>query len=113
MRLPGHQPGHQDGLEELAEILAGLFYLLIFVALLAVATSSPGTALGLLVLGSCVHVVRVGVEDLTSSEDRAGLDVGGSLRRLESAGRAMPVVRHGRSDTGTASKRAGAGARGA
>jgi hypothetical protein len=61
----------RKGLEGLAEILAGLFYLLMFVTLLAVVTASPGTALGLLILGSCAHVLRVGVERLAAREDRA------------------------------------------
>jgi hypothetical protein len=58
---------HRNGLEETAEILAGLFYLLMAVALLAVLTASPGTALGLLVLGAGAHVLRVGLEGIGSS----------------------------------------------
>ncbi|HEX2391359.1 MAG TPA: hypothetical protein VHI77_00415 [Solirubrobacterales bacterium] len=51
-------------LDELAKILAGTFYAFLAVSLLAVFTASPGTALGLLVLGGCAHVARVGVEGM-------------------------------------------------
>ena len=63
------RPANQTGLADLAEVLAGLFYLSMLVSLLAVLTASPGIAMGLLVLGACAHVARVGVEGLPSSRE--------------------------------------------
>jgi hypothetical protein len=83
-------------LDETAEILAGLFYAFMVVALLAVLTAAPGTALGLLVLGCCAHVARVGVEGwvLIREIDRPAVE--DSLRRAEASAPGAPVVRRSR-----------------
>jgi hypothetical protein len=53
-----------DKLDELAETLAALFYVLMTVSLLALATAPVGTAVLFLILGGIAHVLRVGCEEL-------------------------------------------------
>jgi hypothetical protein len=53
---------NRGALEEFTGLLPTLFYALLGVSLLALASGSPGSGLVLLVLGGCAHVVRVGTE---------------------------------------------------
>lgn len=55
-----------DRLEQLREPLFVFFYAFVFTALVAAVCGAPGSALLLLVLGACAHVVRVGLEELIS-----------------------------------------------
>lgn len=54
-------------LTRFAEPLAIAFYVLMFLAFLTAVLGSPGTGLLLLILGSCAHVARVWLEDLSGS----------------------------------------------
>ena len=83
----------RKGLDELAELLAGTFYLFMGVAVLALLTASPGVALTLLILGSCFHVGREGVEGLASSREPRGPDLERSLRRAEVPDRPTRAIR--------------------
>ncbi|HEX8754344.1 MAG TPA: hypothetical protein VF731_13110 [Solirubrobacterales bacterium] len=86
----------RKSLEEVAEILAGLFYAFMAVTLLAVLTASPGTALGLLIVGCCAHVARVGVEGWALIREMDRPPVEDSLRRAEASGPAARVLRRSR-----------------
>lgn len=55
-----------ERLPKLAEALAVLFYVLMLLALVCAFAGSAGSGFLLLVLGSCAHVVRVGVEAAVS-----------------------------------------------
>jgi hypothetical protein len=55
-----------ERLPKLAEALAILFYVLMLLALVCAFAGSAGSGFLLLVLGSCAHVGRVGVEAAVS-----------------------------------------------
>jgi hypothetical protein len=57
---------NQETLREFAELLPLLFYALLVVSLLALATGAPGSGFLLLVLAGCTHVIRVGAEALVA-----------------------------------------------
>jgi hypothetical protein len=51
-----------DTLAKRAEALTIVFYVLMFLALVCALAGSAGSGFLLLILGSCAHVVRVGIE---------------------------------------------------
>lgn len=56
------QSANRDTLHDLAGLLPMLFYALLAVSLLALASGAPSSGFLLLILAGCTHVARVGAE---------------------------------------------------
>jgi hypothetical protein len=69
-----------DKLEEIAEGLALAFYLLMFTALVTLLAGSAGSGFLLLLVGSCAHVSRAGIEEFIAQERSADSRVKRSSR---------------------------------
>jgi hypothetical protein len=59
---------NSDTLAKRARTLAIAFYVLMFMALVCALAGSPGSGFLLLLLGSCAHVLRVGLEALAPGQ---------------------------------------------
>lgn len=61
-----------DRLENLAEGLALVFYVVMFTALVMILAGSSGSGFLLLILGSCAHIGRAGLDEFVDGERARG-----------------------------------------
>ena len=77
----------QERLPKLAEALAILFYALMLLALVCAFAGSAGSGFLLLLLGSCAHVARVGIEGAVNEEAGSGNASSGRRERTTAPAR--------------------------
>jgi hypothetical protein len=87
-----------DRLEEIAEGLALGFYLLMFTALVMLLAGETGSGFLLLIVGSCAHIGRAGLEEFVDEERARGQRSKPEPRaKVEPRAKAEPVTARTRS----------------